>query len=79
MEIYIQGVIYMDITYDMINNWNKWPDELTKTKKYSPITVKKRIKKYLQSKSQYLCNKSECHSCNLTPTIDKLIAYTHYS
>ena len=68
-----------NIAYDMINNWNKWPDEMTKTKKYSPITVKKRIKKYLQSKSLYLCNKSECHSCNLTPTIDKLIAYTHYS
>ena len=66
------------IAYDMLENWKKLDDPI-KTKKFSPITVKRRIKSYLQLNSENLCKKSECHACEITPNIKKLFAHKYYT
>ena len=65
------------IAFDMIESWNSLEDPI-KTKKFSILTVKKRIKMHLQLTSETICEKAHCFACTITPSLHKLQSYTHF-
>ena len=63
-----------NFAFDMINQWNKFNSPI-KYKKYSLITVKDKIKTYLQKLYEAKCSKTECHACERTPSMKKIRDY----
>jgi tyrosyl-tRNA synthetase len=65
-----------NFAYDIIQKWQHFDDPIKhKKKNYSPITIKNKIKMYLQKKSSSKCSKENCYSCLKTPNINKLKSY----